>query len=211
MPGKELGNTFSILRSNDLIWNYVVSNYLEGKQPMAFDLLYWNGDNTNLPGPMYAWYLRNMYLENNLRVPDKLTVCGQKVNLSRINAPVYTFAAVEDHIVPWKAGYASARLLTGDKSGGVRFVLGASGHIAGSINPASKNKRSYMTGPEGQLPANSEAWLHGATEHQGSWWNDWGKWLAQYGGATVAAPKSLGGAKHKVIEPAPGRYVKEKA
>jgi polyhydroxyalkanoate synthase len=209
MPGKEVGNTFSILRANDLVWNYVVNNYLEGKQPMAFDLLYWNSDNTNLPGPMYAWYLRNMYLENNLRVPNKLKCCGEPVDLGSIKTPAYVFAAVDDHIVPWKAGYASARLLTGADS--VRYVLGASGHIAGSINPVSKNKRSYWTNPSHVLPANSEAWRHGATEHQGSWWADWDKWLAQYGAGMVAAPKKYGSAQYKVIEAAPGRYVKEKA
>lgn len=209
MPGKELGNTFSILRANDLVWNYVVNNYLEGKQPMAFDLLYWNSDNTNLPGPMYAWYLRNMYLENNLRVPGKLKSCGEPIDLGAVQAPTYVFAAVDDHIVPWKAAYASARLMTG--AGSVRFVLGASGHIAGSINPVSKNKRSYWTSASAVLPANSEAWRHGATEHQGSWWADWDRWLAQYGGGTAAARKGYGNAQYKVIEPAPGRYVKEKA
>ena len=211
MPGKELGNTFSILRANDLVWNYVVNNYLEGRQPMAFDLLYWNSDSTNLPGPMYAWYLRNMYLENNLRVPGKLSCCGQPVDLGGIKAKAYAFAAIDDHIVPWKAGYASARLLTGAGEGGVRFVRGASGHIAGSINPVSRNKRSYWTNPSASLPANSEAWLHGATEHPGSWWADWNKWLAQHGGGMVAARSNYGNAQYKVIEPAPGRYVKEKA
>ena len=111
MPGRELANTFSSLRANDLVWNYVVSNYLEGKQPPAFDLLYWNGDSTNLPGPMYAWYLRNMYLENNLRVPNKLVSCGEKIDLGAIQVPTYVFAAREDHIVPWRAAYASARAL----------------------------------------------------------------------------------------------------
>ena len=212
MPGRELAITFNSLRPNDLIWNYVVNNYLEGKQPPVFDLLYWNGDSTNLPGPMYTWYLRNMYLENNLRVPNKLTCCGQPVDLNRVKVPTYVFAAREDHIVPWKAAYASARLMPGGgKAGGVRYVLGASGHIAGSINPASKNKRSYWTGIENQLPANSEAWLHDATEHPGSWWTDWSKWLANYGGPMKPAPKQYGNAKYKVIEPAPGRYVKEKA
>ncbi len=212
MPGRELAITFNSLRPNDLIWNYVVNNYLEGKQPPVFDLLYWNGDSTNLPGPMYTWYLRNMYLENNLRVPNKLTCCGQQVDLNRVKVPTYVFAAREDHIVPWKAAYASARLMPGGgKAGGVRYVLGASGHIAGSINPASKNKRSFWTGNESQLPANSEAWLHDATEHPGSWWVDWGKWLAKFGGPMKPAPKQYGSAKYKVIEPAPGRYVKEKA
>jgi polyhydroxyalkanoate synthase len=212
MPGRELASTFNSLRPNDLIWNYVVNNYLEGKQPPVFDLLYWNGDSTNLPGPMYTWYLRNMYLENNLRVPNKLTCCGQPVDLNRIKVPTYVFAAREDHIVPWKAAYASARLMPGGgKAGGVRYVLGASGHIAGSINPASKNKRSYWTGGDDTLPANSEAWLHDAVEHPGSWWTDWSKWLSKFGGPMKPAPKQYGSAKYKVIEPAPGRYVKEKA
>jgi len=212
MPGRELAITFNSLRPNDLIWNYVVNNYLEGKQPPVFDLLYWNGDSTNLPGPMYTWYLRNMYLENNLRVPNKLTCCGQPVDLNRIKVPTYVFAAREDHIVPWKAAYASARLMPGDgKAGGVRYVLGASGHIAGSINPASKNKRSFWTGGDDKLPANSEAWLHDAIEHPGSWWVDWSKWLSKFGGPMKPAPRQYGSAKCKVIEPAPGRYVKEKA
>jgi polyhydroxyalkanoate synthase len=212
MPGRELAITFNSLRPNDLIWNYVVSNYLEGKQPPVFDLLYWNGDSTSLPGPMYAWYLRNMYLENNLRIPNKLICCGQPVDLNRIQVPAYVFAAREDHIVPWKAAYASARLLPGGgKAGGVRYVLGASGHIAGSINPPSKNKRNYWVGRDEKLPADSEAWLHGAQEIPGSWWTDWAKWLARYGGPQKAAPKGYGSAKYKVIEPAPGHYVKEKA
>jgi polyhydroxyalkanoate synthase len=212
MPGRELAITFNSLRPNDLIWNYVVNNYLEGKQPPVFDLLYWNGDSTNLPGPMYTWYLRNMYLENNLRVPNKLVCAGQPVDLDRIKVPTYVFAAREDHIVPWKAAYASARLMPGGgKAGGVRFVLGASGHIAGSINPPSKNKRSYWATDDESLPANSDAWLHDATEYPGSWWTDWSRWLAQYGGPMKPAPKQYGNAKYKVIEPAPGRYVKEKA
>jgi len=211
MPGRDLAMTFNNLRSNDLVWNYVVNNYLQGKQPPAFDLLYWNGDSTNLPGPMYAWYLRNMYLENNLRVPGRLVCCGERVDLNSIKVPTYVFAAREDHIVPWKAGYASARLLPGAGKAGVRFVLGASGHIAGSINPPSKNKRSYWIADNSKLPADPEAWLLGGSEQPGSWWTDWSKWLAQFGGAQKAAPKSFGGAKHKAIEPAPGRYVQEKA
>ncbi len=212
MPGRDLAITFNNLRSNDLVWNYVVNNYLQGKQPPAFDLLYWNGDSTNLPGPMYAWYLRNMYLENNLRIPGKLVCCGERIDLGSIKVPTYVFAAREDHIVPWKAAYASARLLPGTgKSGGIRFVLGASGHIAGSINPPSKNKRSYWTGAQSKLPADPEAWLRAAEEQPGSWWTDWSKWLAQFGGPKKAAPKSFGNSKYKVIEAAPGRYVQEKA
>ena len=212
MPGLELANTFSSLRANDLVWSYVVSNYLEGKSPPAFDLLYWNGDGTNLPGPMYAWYLRNMYLENNLRVPNKLHTCGQAVDLGRIRVPTYVFAAREDHIVPWKAAYASARALPGDgKAGGVRYVLGASGHIAGAINPPSKNKRNYWVGGDDTLPANSEAWFNDAKEHPGSWWPDWSRWLSRHAGAQKPAPRHYGNAKFKPIEPAPGSYVKEKA
>jgi len=211
MPGKDLANTFSSLRPNDLVWNYVVSNYLEGRQPPAFDLLYWNGDGTNLPGPMYTWYLRNMYLENKLRVPNALKCCGQPIDLGRIKVPTYVFSAVEDHIVPWKAGYASARAIPGDKAHGTRFVLGASGHIAGSINPPAKNRRSYWVPADRSLPANSEAWLHDATEKPGSWWTDWNAWLKQFVGGEKEAPKSYGSAKYRPIEPAPGRYVKEKA
>ncbi len=211
MPGKDLANTFSSLRPNDLVWNYVVSNYLEGRQPPAFDLLYWNGDGTNLPGPMYCWYLRNMYLENKLRIPNALKCCGQPVDLGRIKVPTYVFSAVEDHIVPWKAGYASARLIPGDKAHGTRFVLGASGHIAGSINPPSKNRRSYWVPGDRSLPATADVWLHDAQEKPGSWWTDWNAWLKQFAGGEKAAPKTYGSAKYKVIEPAPGRYVKEKA
>jgi polyhydroxyalkanoate synthase len=211
MPGRDLANTFSSLRPNDLVWNYVVANYLEGKNPPAFDLLYWNGDSTNLPGPMYTWYLRNMYLENKLRVPNALTCCGQPVDLNRIRVPTYVFAAIEDHIVPWKAAYASARLIPGDRAHGTRFVLGASGHIAGSINPASKNRRSYWVAADTSLPATADVWLHNATEKPGSWWNDWDAWLAQFAGGEKPAPKSYGNAKYRPIEPAPGRYVKEKA
>jgi len=211
MPGKDLANTFSSLRPNDLVWNYVVSNYLEGRQPPAFDLLYWNGDGTNLPGPMYCWYLRNMYLENKLRIPNALKCCGQPVDLGRIKVPTYVFSAMEDHIVPWKAGYASARLMPGDSKHGTRFVLGASGHIAGSINPPSKNRRSYWTAADTSLPATADVWLHDAQERPGSWWTDWDAWLRQFAGGETAAPQGYGSAKYKVIEPAPGRYVKEKA
>jgi polyhydroxyalkanoate synthase len=211
MPGKDVGNTFSVLRPNDLVWNYVVNNYLEGKQPAAFDLLYWNGDNTNLPGPMYAWYLRHMYQENALRIPNRLRICGEPVDLGAIRAPAFVFAAIEDHIVPWKSAYASARLLKGAGKAGVRYVLGASGHIAGSINPVTKNRRSYWTSASKDLPADAEAWRTGATENPGSWWADWNKWLEQFGGGMVAAPKHYGSAKHEAIEPAPGSYVKQKA
>ena len=205
LKGQELATTFSFLRPNDLVWNYVVGNYLKGEAPPAFDLLYWNGDATNLPGPMYCWYLRHTYLQDELKQPGKLTVCGEKLDLSAVKAPVFIYASREDHIVPWKAAYASTRIMSGKK----RFVLGASGHIAGVINPPAKKKRNYWT--NNSLPADAEAWLDGATEVPGSWWPDWTAWLKPMAGALVAAPKAPGSAKYKAIEPAPGRYVRQKA
>jgi len=211
MPGRDLANTFSSLRANDLVWNYVVNNYLEGRPPPAFDLLYWNGDSTNLPGPMYAWYLRNTYLENNLVVPDKASTCGVPVDLGRIEAPAYVFAAREDHIVPWKGAYASALALTGVAPGQLQFVLGASGHIAGTINPASKNRRTYWAADEGDLPEKAEDWFDSAQEFVGSWWIHWDRWLAGFADGEIDAPGAYGNERYAPIEPAPGRYVREKA
>jgi polyhydroxyalkanoate synthase subunit PhaC len=206
MKGQDLATTFSFLRPNDLVWNYVVGNYLKGETPPPFDLLYWNSDSTNLPGPMYSWYIRNTYLENNLAKPNKLTVCGEKVDLGKVDLPVYIYGSREDHIVPIGGAYASTQVLPGKK----RFVMGASGHIAGVINPPAKKKRSYWTNDK--LPKTQPQWLEGAKEHPGSWWTDWAAWLKPHAGKHVAAPKSYGKAgKYKVIEPAPGRYVKAKA
>ncbi|HJV26984.1 MAG TPA: class I poly(R)-hydroxyalkanoic acid synthase [Aromatoleum sp.] len=205
MPGQELANVFSALRANDLVWQYVVGNYLKGNKPQAFDLLYWNSDSTNLAGPFLTWYLRNMYLENNLRVPGKLKMLGVKVDLGKVNAPAYLLATREDHIVPWKGAYLSRGLLGGDTT----FVLGASGHIAGAINPASKNRRSYWVSDA--KAADPDEWLDSAVENKGSWWLHWSEWLTQFGGKQVAARGRLGNAKFAPIEPAPGRYVKEKA
>ncbi len=204
-PGAELGFVFQTLRANDLIWPNVINNYLKGKSPEAFDLLYWNADATNLPGPMYAWYLRNMYLENKLRLPGKLTMCGTPVDLGDIDMPSYVLATQEDHIVPWRSAYQTTQLV----SGKTQFVLGASGHIAGVINPASKNRRSYWT--DGKQGDDAEQWLASATESPGSWWNHWIKWLAPRSGRSVAARKRLGNTKYKPIEPAPGRYVQVRA
>jgi polyhydroxyalkanoate synthase len=204
LPARDLQNTFSFLRANDLVWNYVAGNYLKGQKPQAFDLLYWNSDSTNLPGPFACWYMRNMYLENNLRVPGKLAMCGQKVDLGQLDMPVYLLATREDHIVPWQSAYQSTRLL-GGKS---RFVLGASGHIAGVINPASKNKRSYWINDD--VKKDAEGWLAAAEEKKGSWWTDWAAWLKPLSGEQ-RAPRKPGSAKYKPIEPAPGRYVKERA
>jgi len=209
MHGRDFATAFSSLRPNDLVWNYVGNNYLKGEEPPAFDLLYWNSDSTNLPGPMFCWYLRNMYLENNLRVPGKLTVAGEKIDLGTIDAPSFIYASREDHIVPWTSAYASVGLLNPKKPGQNRFVLGASGHIAGVINPASKNKRSYWTNDK---PAkDARTWFEGATEKPGSWWAEWAAFLDKNGGKLVAAPKKAGNARYKPIEAAPGRYVKVKA
>jgi polyhydroxyalkanoate synthase len=205
LKGQELATTFSFLRPNDLVWNYVVGNYLKGEPPPAFDLLYWNGDATNLPGPMYCWYLRHTYLQDELKMPGKLTVCGEKLDLSSVKAPVFIYASREDHIVPWKAAYASTRIMSGKK----RFVLGASGHIAGVINPPAKNKRNYWINDA--LGGDADAWLSGATEVPGSWWPEWTGWLKPQSGLLVAAPKAPGSRKYAPIEPAPGRYVKQKA
>lgn len=209
LKGQELASTFSFLRPNDLVWNYVVGNYLKGETPPPFDLLYWNSDSTNLPGPMYCWYLRNTYLENNLVVPNKLTVAGQKVDLRRIDWPTYIYASREDHIVPWDGAYRNLAALPGAK-GKLRFVLGASGHIAGVINPPAKGKRSHWIGPA-TAPAASKEWFAKAKEHPGSWWPDWAAWLKAQAGKQIAAPKTYGNRTHKAIEPAPGRYVKQKA
>ncbi len=207
LKGQELATTFSMLRPNDLVWNYVVGNYLKGETPPAFDLLYWNSDSTNLPGPMYCWYLRNTYLENNLIEPGKATVCGVPVDLRKVDAPAYVYASKEDHIVPWGGAYRNLRVLSGPR----RFVLGASGHIAGVINPPAKGKRSHWIGADAAAPEASADWFDAAAEHRGSWWPDWSAWLAPHGGDLVDAPRTPGNAQHRPIEPAPGRYVKAKA
>jgi polyhydroxyalkanoate synthase len=204
LPARDLANTFSFLRANDLVWNYVTGNYLKGQKPQAFDLLYWNSDSTNLPGPFACWYMRNMYLENNLRVAGKLDMCGAKVDLGKLDMPVYVLATREDHIVPWQSAYLSTAILGGK----MRFVLGASGHIAGVINPVSKNKRSYWVNED--VKTDAEGWLTAAEERKGSWWADWADWLKPLSGEQ-RAPRKPGNAKYKPIEPAPGRYVKERA
>ncbi|KAF1067202.1 class I poly(R)-hydroxyalkanoic acid synthase [Variovorax sp.] len=208
LPGGDLASTFSFLRPNDLVWNYVVGNYLKGETPPPFDLLYWNSDATNLPGPFYAWYLRNTYHENKLAEPDALTVCGEKIDLRRIDIPAYVYGSREDHIVPIGGAYASTQILPGKK----RFVMGASGHIAGVINPPAKNKRSHWIRADGKLPKTQAEWLAGAQEHPGSWWTDWSQWLKGHAGKQIPAPKTYGkGKAYQAIEPAPGRYVKARA
>ena len=208
LPGAQLASTFNMLRANDLIWPYVVNNYLMGGAPSAFDLLYWNADSTNLPGPMYCSYVRNTYLENKLRVAGALQNCGVPVDLGTVDRPSFIVATREDHIVPWRAAYRSLQLLGGEK----QFVLGASGHIAGVINPPSGSKRSYWSSKApAAFPEDPQAWLERAREQRGSWWPQWSQWLEQFKGGTRTAPAMTGSAKYPAIEPAPGRYVKQKA
>jgi polyhydroxyalkanoate synthase len=208
LKGQDLASTFSFLRPNDLVWNYVVGNYLKGETPPPFDLLYWNSDSTNLPGPFYAWYLRNTYLENNLVKPSKVKVCGEAIDLGKVDMPVYIYGSREDHIVPIGGAYASTQVLPGKK----RFVMGASGHIAGVINPPAAKKRSHWLSEGSKFPADVNDWIASAKEVPGSWWTDWSDWLKGHAGKQIAAPKTYGKAsKYKAIEAAPGRYVKAKA
>ena len=202
--GSELAGAFASLRPNDLVWNYVVNNYLKGRRPPAFDLLYWNGDSANLPGPMYAYYIRKLYLENRLRERDALTMLDEKIDLSRIKAPTYVYASREDHIVPWRTAYQTLDLVGGRKV----FVLGASGHIAGVVNPPESRKRDYWAHA---APAKSaDAWLAAASSHPGSWWPHWHRWLEQYKGGERAAPKKTGNAAFPALAEAPGDYVRER-
>ncbi len=207
MAARDLATTFAFLRPNELVWNYVVGNYLKGQTPPPFDLLYWNGDSTNLPGPFFTWYFRNTYLENNLKVPGRAQAAGVGLDLTRLDMPAYLYGSREDHIVPWTSAYASTQLLRGPQ----RFVLGASGHIAGVVNPPSSGKRSYWTNDAPALPGDPGAWLAGAQEHPGSWWPDWADWLAAHAGARRKAATRLGNAEYRPTQPAPGSYVKVRA
>jgi polyhydroxyalkanoate synthase len=205
LPGKELAFTFGTLRANDLIWRYVVDSYLKGATPDAFDLLYWDSDSVSLPGPMYCWYTRNAYLENNIKDPGKTTQCGVPVDLSKVQVPVYLLASREDHIVPWKTAYRSKDLIGRN----ARFVLAASGHVAGVINPPARNKRSHWLNDD--LGSDSQGWFENAKQQSGSWWPDWDAWMKQHSSGTIPAPMQPGNARYHPMEPAPGRYVKQKS
>ncbi len=201
LEGSEMATTFNMLRANDLIWSFVVNNYLLGKDPFPFDLLYWNSDSTRMPAAMHSFYLRNMYINNLLRKPGGIALNGVPIDLAKVKIPLYFVSTIEDHIAPWKSTYAGTKLC----SGKVRFVLGGSGHIAGIINPPAVNKYGYWTNDE--LADTPQEWLEAAKQHSGSWWNDWAKWAEQYAGDIVAA-REPGKGKLKAIENAPGSYVK---
>jgi polyhydroxyalkanoate synthase len=205
MPGKELAFTFGTLRANDLIWRYVVDSYMKGAPPESFDLLYWDSDSVSLPGPMYCWYTRNTYLDNKIKDPGATTQCGVQVDLSKAKIPLYLLASREDHIVPWQSAYRSTGLIGKDP----RFVLAASGHVAGVINPPARNKRSHWINDK--VDGVAADWLAKAEEKPGSWWPDWDAWLKRHSSGTIAAPQQPGNARYPAIETAPGNYVKRKS
>ena len=201
LEGSDMAQTFNMLRANDLIWSFVVNNYLLGKEPFPFDLLYWNSDSTRMPFAMHSFYLRNMYQENRLIEPGGITVSGVPIDLRAITTPTYILSTKEDHIAPWKSTYSATQLYQGP----VRFCLAGSGHIAGVINPPEANKYAYWTNTK--LPKAPDQWFHGATQTPGSWWHDWDKWVAKHAGGQVAAREPGDGAL-KPIEDAPGSYVR---
>ena len=206
LEGADMATTFNMLRANDLIWSFVVNNYLMGKDPFPFDLLYWNSDSTRMPAKMHSFYLRNMYQANRLVEPGGITLLGQPIDLTLIKTPTYLLSTKEDHIAPWQSTYAATQLYRGP----VRFVLSASGHIAGVINPPAAKKYGYWTNDK--TPAEPTTWLSNATEHAGSWWPDWLAWVGQYAGKQIEATTRMPGkGKLKAIEDAPGRYVKRDA
>ncbi len=202
LDGSAMGTTFNMLRANDLVWSFFINNYLMGKEPFPFDLLYWNSDSTRMPAKMHSYYLRNMYQRNLLRQVGGLTLDGVPIDLAKIKTPIYFLSAIEDHIAPWQSTYSGTSLT----SGKVRFVLGGSGHIAGVINPPTKKKYGYWTNEE--LPAEPEAWFDGAAKNEGSWWLDWDKWVKAYAGGKQVPAREPGDGKLKPIEDAPGAYVK---
>jgi polyhydroxyalkanoate synthase len=198
LEGSEMASTFNMLRSNDLVWSFVINNYLMGKDPFPFDLLYWNSDSTRMPARMHSFYLRNMYLKNQLGVPGAIELAGVPIDLSKVKVPAYFISTAEDHIAPWKTTYKGSKYLGGP----VRFVLGGSGHIAGIVNPPAAKKYQYWTNDD--YPESAEGWLESATRHPGSWWADWQRWMdRQNGGDKVPARIPA-----NAIEDAPGSYAR---
>ena len=201
LEASEMASTFNMLRSNDLIWSFVVNNYLLGKDPVPFDLLFWNSDATRMPAKMHSYYLRNMYIHNKLREPKGLTIAGRSIDLSTVTTPCYFISAKDDHIAPWKSTFAGAKLFGGK----VRFVLGGSGHIAGIVNPPVANKYCFWANDE--LTHEAESWLQNADRFDGSWWSDWSVWISSQGSRTVNARK-IRNNRTKPFEDAPGSYAK---
>ena len=201
LEGSEMAGTFNMLRANDLIWSFVINNYLLGKEPFPFDLLYWNSDSTRMPAQMHSFYLRNMYLKNALRNSGGIKLGDVPIDLGKVKVPSYFISTAEDHIAPWKSTYLGARVLDGP----VRFVLGGSGHIAGIVNPPAAKKYFYWTNEN--LPPSPEAWEAAATRHEGSWWNDWQRWIDALNGPDRVPARQPGDGKLKPIEDAPGTYV----
>ena len=204
LEGREMATTFNMLRANDLIWSFVVQNYLLGKEAFPFDLLYWNDDSTRMPARMHSFYLRNMYQANKLAQPGGISLKDTPIDLSRVEVPSYFLSTREDHIAPWKSTFRGTQLLGGDR----RFVLAASGHIAGVVNPPEGGKYSHWT--SGDLPDDPEAWFASATEMAGSWWPNWQRWVTGLAREEVEARVPGSGAL-AAIEDAPGSYVKVKA
>jgi len=204
LEGADMATTFNMLRANDLIWSFVVNNYLLGKEPFPFDLLYWNSDSTRMPAAMHSFYLRNMYQANKLVQPGGIILAGVPIDLRKVTIPTFFLSTKEDHIAPWKSTYAGTQIFQGPR----KFVLSASGHIAGVVNPPPKTKYGHWTNDK--LPANPDDWFAGSTYLPDSWWPLWEKWIAQYGGDHVPARKP-GSGKLKAIEDAPGSYVRVKA
>ena len=201
LEGSEMASTFNLLRANDLVWSFVINNYLLGKDPFPFDLLYWNSDSTRMPARMHSYYLRNMYMKNLLGVPGGLTMEGAPIDLSQVKLPAYFISTAEDHIAPWKTTYKGSRYLGGP----VRFVLGGSGHIAGIVNPPAQKKYQYWTNETN--PDSAEEWFKTATAHPGSWWDDWQAWMDRQNGGEKVPARTPGDRGLKVLEDAPGSYV----
>ena len=201
LEGSEMATTFNMLRANDLIWSFVINNYLMGKDPFPFDLLYWNSDSTRMPAAMHSFYLRKMYLENKLIEPGGLELDGVKIDLRKIDVPTYIISTREDHIAPWKSTYSATQLYKGP----IRFVLAGSGHIAGVVNPPSKPKYGYWTNDD--LSGTPDQWFEGADEHAGSWWPDWDAWAKERAGGETVPARKPGDGKLKPLCDAPGEYV----
>jgi len=200
LDGASMATTFNMLRSNDLIWSFVVNNYLMGKDPFPFDLLYWNSDSTRMPAKMHSFYLRNMYQQNLLSQPCGIELGGSAIDLRAVKIPVHIISTKEDHIAPWKGTYVATQIYSGETT----FTLAGSGHIAGIVNPPSANKYGYWSNSEN--PPEADGWFDGATQHEGSWWTQWGEWVAKQSGDMVQA-RQPGSDAAPVIEAAPGSYV----